>query len=151
MTLIRRFRDIRSSVMEEILVLTHRHWWDKAIPYMEYDVYFLHVSNIWLLQNDKVDELMNEDNIFFEKFSSFEYQLNFKTTRYKYTCRLYGKFSRRNFTPFTNSKLNTMKDGYSLNKRTLLCTLCSICPTIYVNKYLISLTEEHLQREVSPS
>ena len=38
---IRRFRDRRSSVMEEILVLTHRHWWDKAnTPYMEYDVYF---------------------------------------------------------------------------------------------------------------
>ena len=61
--------------MEEILVLTHRHWWDKVnTPYMEYDVYFsfklsfafffLHVSNIWLLQNNKVDELMNEDTDF---------------------------------------------------------------------------------------
>ena len=36
---IRRFRDIRSSVMEVILVLTHSHWWDKAnTPYMEYVV-----------------------------------------------------------------------------------------------------------------
>ena len=29
--------------------------------------------------------------------------------------RLYGKFSSRNIIPFTNSKLNTMKDGYSFN------------------------------------
>ena len=80
--------------MEEILVLTHRHWWDKAnTPFMEYDVYFsfkisfafLYVSIIWLLQNNKVDELMNEDtDFFFKKFSNFEYQLNFKTTRYGY-------------------------------------------------------------------
>ena len=59
--------------MEVILMLTYWHWWDKANnPYMEYDVYFtfkisfafLHVSNIWLLQNNKADELMNEDTDF---------------------------------------------------------------------------------------
>ena len=34
------FRDVSSSAMEEILVLTYSHWWDKAdTPYMEYVVY----------------------------------------------------------------------------------------------------------------
>ena len=37
---IRRFRDRCSSVMEEILVLTHSCWWDKANAlYKEYDVF----------------------------------------------------------------------------------------------------------------
>ena len=38
--------------------------------------------------------------------------------------------------------------------RILKCILCSISPTIYVNKVntlLASLTEEHLQREVTSS
>ena len=34
---VRRFRDRRSSVMEEILVTSHTEWLNKAyIPYMEY-------------------------------------------------------------------------------------------------------------------
>ena len=54
--------------MEEILVLTHRHWWDKAnTPYMEYDVYFSYKISFFAFQQyqitskNKVDELMNED------------------------------------------------------------------------------------------
>ena len=68
--------------MEEILVLTHSRWWNKAnTPCMKYDVYFiyllfcffLHVSYVWYLQNDKVDELMNEDTNSVWEFSLFEY------------------------------------------------------------------------------
>ena len=54
--------------------------------------------------------------------------------------KLYNKFPFRNINLCKNSKSNTIKDGYSFKNRTLLCTSCSICPTIYVNKHLSRLT-----------
>ena len=91
---------------------------------MEYDVYFsfkisfafLHVSIIWLLQNNKVDELTNEDTDFSLRNLA---TLNINSTLKQHDMdTLYGKFLSRNIIriPFTNSKLNTMKDGYSFNK-----------------------------------
>ena len=51
--------------------------------------------------------------IFFKKLRPFEYH---STLKRHDIDRLYGKFPRRNIIPVTNSKLNTMKDGYSFNK-----------------------------------
>ena len=49
-----------------------------------------------------------------------------------------------NFILCTYSKLNSIKDGYSLKKilknKTLLYVSCNICPTIYVNIHLSRLT-----------
>ena len=57
---------------------------------------------------------MNEDTYFLWKFLA---PLNINSNLKRHDMdRLYGKFSRRNIIPFTNSKLNTMKDGYSFNK-----------------------------------
>ena len=65
-TSIRQFRDRHSSVMEVILVLTHRgthRIWDLLCIFaLIYLLRILYVSDISILQNLMVDKLMIEDN-----------------------------------------------------------------------------------------
>ena len=110
---IRRNRDRRSFIIEEILMLTHSDFRDKAnIRYIEYVVYLSfkpsfnyfasHPSYI-KVQNHKVDKLMIQLLIPWKKFSPFEHQHTLK-----WQCR----YIIRNFPhiKFTNSKLKA--DGY---------------------------------------
>ena len=132
--------------MEEILVATHSHWLDNAktlcMAYMlfnlvlKYLLLIFHVSNIFKVQNHKVDKLIIEDS-----------DLNFWNLAHLIiipTLKLHDiNNSLCTYVPFMDSKLNKRKNGYSfiasLNM-TLLCISCRICPTIFVNKHLSRLT-----------
>ena len=53
-------------------------------------------------------------------------------------------------------KLNTIKDGYSFNEFKKIALYyaswkASVPPFTQTNSFLVSLTEEHQQREVMPS
>ena len=72
--------------------------------------------------------------------------------------QLYDKFPHRNIISCTYSKLNTIKDGYSLNnwKKINIVTnyayqAAYVPPLTKTHTFLASHTEEHHQRELGTS
>ena len=119
------FQDKRSSVIGEILVLTHSLGGTELTPRilnmmfilaLKYSFGFLCMSVISIIQNNKVDKLINEDTDFRIPLINLA-PLNINSTLKRHDMdRLYGKISRSNIIPCTTLKLNTMKDGYLFKK-----------------------------------